>query len=208
MWASLAKNGAKNAGRHLERASQHGQHALAEGLHRLEVADHRRAHPIAARRPLVGAAQWRAGHDVGVVSASLVADEEALVEVGAGGLVHRGGALDALVHRQVADVVLVELEGQLVGQRQGVELARGREGAVDQRLGHTVAGDVEEADLLARAPDLSGDGFEPAGRATKRRRHVDHRDRPARLLQVLHRHGLEDVHPTSSRLRPIVPDLR
>ena len=59
----------EEAGRHVEGASQHRQHALAQGLHRLEVADHGRAHPLAAGRPLVGAAQRRAGHDVGMIGA-------------------------------------------------------------------------------------------------------------------------------------------
>ena len=114
-------------------------------------------------RPLVAAAQRQARDHVGMVGAAIVADEEALVEIRARGLVHGGGALDALVRREVADIVLVYRQAPLVVHRHGVELARGLEGRVDDLLRHAVAGEVEEADLLARAPHLRGHGLEPAG---------------------------------------------
>src|SRR5262245_14981007 len=59
------------------------------------------------------------------MGAAVVADEEALVVVGTGGPVHVRGGLHALVYRQVADVGLVQLQSQLLGQGQRVELARG-----------------------------------------------------------------------------------
>ena len=101
---------------------------------------------------------------VGMVGAAVVADEEALVLVRPGRLVHRRGALHRGVHRQVADIVLVELQPQLFLERQRVKPARGGEGARrSASLRHAVAGAVEEADILAGMPDLRGDGFEPAG---------------------------------------------
>src|SRR5256886_8347328 len=84
--------------------------------------------------------QRRAGEGVGMVGAAVVADEEALVEVRPGRLVNRRVPLHALVHRQVADVVLVDLERELFLQGDRVELARGVEGGVDERLRHRVAG--------------------------------------------------------------------
>ena len=196
----------EGVGGHVERARQHGQHALADGLERLEVPHHRGAHAVVPVRPLVAAAQRHAGAHVGVVGAPVVADEEALVEVRAGGLVDGGGALDALVRREVADVVLVDREAALVIHGHGVELARGAERGVDDLPRHPVAGEVEEAHLLARAPHLLGHGLEPAGVAPERGPEVDDRDGPRGRLEILHRHGLEDVHrtsPPSESSRPV-----
>ena len=102
---------------------------------------------------------------------------------------------------EVADIVLVDREAPLVVERQRVELARGREGRVDDLLRHAVAGQVEEAHLLARAPDLRGHGLEPAGVPPERRPEVDDRDGPRGFLDVLHRHGLEDVHRVAPPIR-------
>jgi hypothetical protein len=129
-----------------------------------------------------------------MIGVPLVADEEALVVVGPRRLVDRRGALHALVHRQVADVVLVELQPHLVRERQRVEFARGRERGVDHRLRHAVAGHVEEADLLARAPDLRRRGIESAGLSPEGGPEVDDGNRPRRLLDAPDRHGFEDIH--------------
>ena len=101
--------------RHVERPREQGQYPLAQAFHGLEVADHRRPHRVVASGPLVSASERASGHDVRMVSAPVVADEEALVVVGPGRLVDRRGPLHALIHRQVADVVLVDLERELVG---------------------------------------------------------------------------------------------
>jgi hypothetical protein len=108
--------------------------------------------------------------------------------------VNRRSALQALVHGQVADVVLVDLEPQLVFDRHRVELARGLEGGVDNRLGHAVTGHVEEADLLAGMPQLRRGGVEAAGLPAECRSEVDHGDRPRGLLDAPDRHGFEDIH--------------
>ena len=93
------------------------------------------------------------------------------------------------------------LSAHLVLERQRVELARGREGGVDHRLRHAVAGQVEEADVLAGVPHLRRDGLESAGLAAEGGREVDHRDRPRRLLDAPHRHRLEDVHRVTGQER-------
>src|SRR5438034_541764 len=111
-----------------------------------------------------------------MVGRALVADEEALVEVGPRGLVHRGGALHALIHRQVADVAVVELQRQLLLERQRVELARGLERRLHDPRRHAVAREVEETDALARVADLRGDRVQSAvGGCVPRPRN----DRPA-----------------------------
>ena len=47
-----------------------------------------------------------------------------------------------------------------------------------------MAGDIEEADVLAGRAQLAGHGLQPGGCATERRRHVDDGDRPGRLLGI------------------------
>jgi len=131
-----------------------------------------------------------------------VADEEALVVVGTRGLVDGRGLLDRLVHRQVADIVLIELQAQLLRLRERVELARGGEGRVHHRVRDAVPGQVEEAHGLAGLLDLARDGLEARRVAgSERGGEIDDRDVPRGLFDVLHRQGLEDVHDRGS-LRP------
>jgi hypothetical protein len=110
-----------------------------------------------ATGPLVAAAQWQAGNDVGVVGAAIVADEKALILVRSCRLVHGRGALHRGVDRQIADIVVVELQFQLVGERQCVEPAGCGKGALDDLVGYAVVQRIEEADFGAGAPDLGGD---------------------------------------------------
>ena len=116
-----------------------------------------------------------------------MADEEALVKVGPRVLVNRGRALHALVHRQIPDVVLVDLEPHLVFERHRVELARGLERVVDDVLGHAVTGHVEEADALAGVPDCRRNGGKSVPLVVEGRPEVDHRNRTRRFLDAPHR---------------------
>src|SRR5919201_3795991 len=129
-----------------------------------------------------------------MIGRALVTDDEALVEVGPRGLVHRGGALHALIHRQIADVVVVQLQRELFLERQRVEFARGLERRLHNPRRHAVAGEVEEADPLARVAHLRGDRVQSPGRPAKRGTEIDHGDRARDLRDVLHGHRLEDVH--------------
>src|SRR4030095_1832627 len=138
--------------------------------------------------------QRRARGDVRMVGGPVVADEEALVEVRPRRLVDGRMPLHALVHRHVADVVLVDLQRALLLERRRVELARGREGAVDHGLRHAMTGQIEEADGLARAPDLERHGVHRSRRPAGRGPDVDQGDRLRRRLDVLDRQRLEDVH--------------
>jgi hypothetical protein len=92
-----------------------------------------------------------------MVRRQLALDEERLVEVGLGVLLHHRGP-----ERQVADVVLVELERQLALDRQGVERGRHGEQPVDQLLRHAVAADEIEPDVLQGIPQFAGAALERA----------------------------------------------
>ena len=142
------------------------------------------------RGPLVLAAQRRAGDDVGVIGAAVVADEEAFVVVWPSRRVDGRVSLHALVHREVPDVVLVDLERAFRLERHRVKLARGGEGRVDQRLRHPVAGQVEEADRLAGASHLARRALERPRLRAKRRSDVDQGDRLRRLVKLPSQFGL------------------
>jgi hypothetical protein len=126
-----------------------------------------------------------------MIGPAVVADEEALVEVGPRRLVHGRGALDAFVDGQIADVVLIQLEGQLVLERHCVELGEAAKAASISARDSVVT--VEEPDGLAGVLDLTAT---PRGHpdSEERWREVDDRDVARGLLDVLHRQGLQDVH--------------
>ena len=94
------------------------QHAVAHCVQRVEICHHVGADAGECRRPLVGAAQRRAGDDVGVFRRAVVADKKAFVLVGPCCLVDRRGTLHRSIDWQVADVVFVQLHSELLLERQ------------------------------------------------------------------------------------------
>ena len=78
----------------------------------------------------------------------------------------------ANLHRQVADIVLVHLDGELALRGQRMESGRLRERRIDQRLRDAVAEQVVEADLLERPAQLGAEPFARSGVAGEVRRHV------------------------------------
>ena len=113
--------------------------------------------PTAGRAcpPAIGSSAKRdAGQHVGMIRPAVVADEEALVLVRLGRLVHLRRGLHRGVHRHVADVVLVQLKFQLLLQRQRMESPRCRKCAVDDLLRHAMIPRVKETDVLAGVAHL------------------------------------------------------
>src|ERR1700732_3601708 len=86
--------------------------------------------------------------------------KKAFVLVWAGGAMHGRGTLHRGVDRQIADVVVIELERELALERQGVEPARGGEGPFDHLVANAVVQRIEEPDILAGVGDLGGDPVE------------------------------------------------
>jgi hypothetical protein len=70
---------------------------------------------------------------------------------------------DLPAERQVADIVLPDLQRELVGVRAGEELRRGSKGVVDQALRYTVIGDDEKSRVLAGAGDGARDRAAASG---------------------------------------------
>ena len=94
-----------------------------------------------------------------VVGLAIVAQEER------GVLARRPTGELANLHRQVADIVLVDLDRELALHGQRMESGRLRERRVDQRLRDAVAEQVVEADLLERPAQLGPEPFTRAGLA-------------------------------------------
>src|SRR5262245_44460971 len=111
-----------------------------------------------------------------VVGGAIAGDVEALAEVRLGVPVHRRMAHDLPAERQVADVVLADLERELgpFGARE--ELLGDGEGAVDQMLGHAVIGDDEKPGIFAGAGDGPRQRRRRAGLAGEIRADIEHRN--------------------------------
>ena len=201
----IGKERCEEIGRHVERRGKDRQHPVAHRAERVKIRHHVAAHPGHAFWPLVAAAQRLAGDHVGMVAAAIVADEEAFIPVRAGRLVHGRGALDRGIDRQIADIVLVEPQLQLVGERQGMEPPRGGKGAIDHRLGHAMVQRIEEPDILAGVARRGGDAPERARLAGENRGEIDDRDLRGRVGAVADRMLFKQVHP---RPRLAGPDYR
>ncbi len=93
-------------------------------------------------------------------------------------------ALDAGIHRHVADVVPIDPQRQFLVERQGMKAGVLGEGAVDQGLRHAVIGDVEEADRLGDVAQLGRDVLERAGLAGPVVAEIEHRDAVERRTGV------------------------
>src|SRR5215471_10005385 len=75
--------------------------------------------------------------------------------------------------RAAADIVVVELERELLSERQGMEAVRSGKGPVDQRIQHAMVQHIEGPDVLAGMRDFGGDPFERPGHAGEIRLVVD-----------------------------------
>jgi hypothetical protein len=89
--------------------------------------------------------------DVRMVRGVVAGDVEALAEIWPGVLVDRRMPHDLVAKRQIADVVLADLERELVGLGPGEELRRDGEGVLDQMGRHAVVGDDEKPGVLPNA---------------------------------------------------------
>src|SRR5215471_11752769 len=71
--------------------------------------------------PLIGAPETPARDDVGVIGREVARHKERLAHVGLGDVRHDRGAQSVAHHRQIADIVLVELDFELLVERPSVE---------------------------------------------------------------------------------------
>ncbi len=83
---------------------------------------------------------------------------------------------DLAAERQIADVVLADLERQLVGLGPGEELRRDGKGVLDQARRHAVIGDDEKPGVFAGAGDGARQRRRGAGIAGEIRPDVEHRN--------------------------------
>src|SRR5206468_7564927 len=91
--------------------------------------------------------------DVGMVGSAVAGDVETLAEIRLGVLVDRRMAHDLPAERQVADVVLADLERELFPFGALEKVLGHGEGVVDQMLRHAVIDDDEKPGVFAGASD-------------------------------------------------------
>jgi len=85
----------------------------------------------------------------------------------AGLLVHGRGALYRGVDRQVAHIVVVEPERELLLERQGVAPTRRGKGPIDRVVGDAVVQRIEEPDIFAGAGNIDRYTLESSARTGK-----------------------------------------
>jgi len=122
-----------------------------------------------------------------VVGSAVAGDVEALAEIRLGIPVDRGVPHDLAAKRQIADVVLADLEGELFGLGPGEELHRDSEGILDQARRHTVIGDDEKPSVFAGAGDGAREWCCGAGITCEVATDVEHRN--AAVLRGGHGRG-------------------
>ena len=83
---------------------------------------------------------------------------------------HRG------VDRQIADIVAVEPERELLLKRQGVKLARRGKRPLDRVVGDPVVQGIEEPDIFASMGDFDREAFESARHSGEVGSIIDDRD--------------------------------
>jgi hypothetical protein len=94
---------------------------LHQPLQRIAVCNERFAEAGQALGPLIAAAETPAGDDVWMVGGEVACHKERLAHIGLGDLRHDRGAQSVAHHRQIADIVLVELDFELLVERPSVE---------------------------------------------------------------------------------------
>lgn len=121
------------------------------------------AEPRQAVGPLIGTPKTLARDDVGVVGGEIARHKERIAHVGLGDVRHDRGAQSVAHRRQIADIVLVELDAELVGQRSSVKAGDLTVDLVYQRGGYAVINDRVEADLAQRVAQLGRGAIERPG---------------------------------------------
>ena len=107
---------------------------------------------------------------------AVAGDVEALAEIRLGVPVDRRMPHDLAAERQIADVVLADLEGELVGLGPGEELRCGGEGVLGQARRHAVIGDHEKPGVFASAGEGARERCCGAGITGEVRSDVEHRN--------------------------------
>ena len=89
-----------------------------------------------------------------MVGGEIARHEERLVRIGLGDVRHDRGAQGVAHQRQIADIVLVEFDRELLVERPGVKTGDLAVDLVHQRRGHAMIDDRVEADLGQRVVQL------------------------------------------------------
>ena len=135
-----------------------------------------------------------------MVGGQVAFDEKGLVQVGFVAGADVGMACGGGLHRQIADIVLINLEFEFLLDRLGMKARHLREYLVDLSLWYPVSGQEPESDVFVGAPQLQG-AVRKRGRVTGQHAgDVDHRNlvaaawscssRMRSRQHIAHDHGL------------------
>ena len=102
-----------------------------------------------------------------MVGGEVARHKKRLAHVGLGDVRHDRGAQSVAHHRQIADIVLVELDFELLLERLSVEAGDLAVDLMDQRRGHAVVDDRVEADLGQRMAQLGRGMIERPGSSAR-----------------------------------------
>ena len=171
----LGKRRGEIIGREPQRQREDRHQPRRHRLHRGVIFHRRGAEFRHVGRPAVEPDQPFPVDDVGMVGGAVAGDVEALAEIGLGVLVDRRVAHGLAAKRQVADVQIADLEGELVGFRPSEEPRRNGEYAIGQRLRHAVVGDDEKPGVFTGAGNRAGQWRRRARLAGKKPHDVDDR---------------------------------
>jgi hypothetical protein len=108
--------------------------------------------------------------------------------------VHGRGALYRGVDRQIADIIVIKPERELLLERQGVEPTRRGKCPLDCVVGDAVVQRIEEPDIFTGVGNIGGYPIESSRRAGKVRPVIDGRDHSCGRLIILDRILLEEMH--------------
>src|ERR1051326_799853 len=163
-------------GREIARQREQRNQPRRHRLHRPVVCRRRGAELWHVLGPSVEPDERLFVDDVGVVGGAVAGDVEALAEIRPGVLVDRRMTHDLPAERQVADVVLADLERELVPFGTREEFFGDGEGVVDQPLRHAVLDIDEKAGVPAGAGDGTRQRCRRSRRAGEIRADIEHRN--------------------------------
>ena len=119
----------------------------AQRLERVDIGQRVLAEARQVARPFVHGMEAPVGDHVGIVGAR-ARDAGNRLRSGSACCLAARRSSSALADRHVADIMFVDLDRELLVHRLGMETRRLGIGRVDQRLGHAMAGEIIEADIL------------------------------------------------------------
>jgi hypothetical protein len=105
--------------------------------------------------------------------------------------------LHGRIDRQIADIVFIQLQGELLLERHGVKAARGGKSPIDQLVRNAVVQGIKETDVFTGMRDFGSNAFERSRRTGEIGAVIDYPDLTGGRSRILDSLLLEKMHPVS-----------